>query len=86
MVANRGVGDTDKILENHKVGVIIDDLSGSGIDVAAGKLVDLMNDPDLARRCRQVAREYFDLETVGGIRYRKVYQQITHNTPISPKI
>ena len=86
VVANRGAGDTDKILENHKVGVIIDDLSGSGIDLAAGQLSELMNDTDLARRCKQVAREYFDLETVGGIGYRKVYQQIIHKTPISPKI
>lgn len=85
VVANRGVGDTDKILENHGVGVIIDDLTGDGLDSAAGKLAGLMQDPELAGRCRRVARDYFDLETVGGARYREVYRRILPADFLPPK-
>lgn len=76
VVTNRGIGDTDKIIENGGVGVIIDDLAGSSIDRAAAELAELVSDPELAERCRRVARDHFDLATVGGRRYRDLYSRV----------
>jgi len=73
VVVNRGIGDMDIIIENGGVGVIIDDLTTGSIERAAAELAELVSDPDLAERCRQVAREHFDLMTVGGKHYRDLY-------------
>jgi len=36
----------------------------------------LRRDPGLAVRCREVARTRYDLHTVGGVRYRRLYDAV----------
>jgi hypothetical protein len=37
---------------------------------------ELRRDPGLAERCRGVARARYDLHTVGGERYRRLYDAV----------
>ncbi|MGE3949423.1 MAG: glycosyltransferase [Blastocatellales bacterium] len=76
VVSNRGIGDTDKIIEKGRVGVIIDDLSAGSIERAAEELAGLISDPGLPERCRRLALDHFDLATVGGKRYRDLYSRV----------
>lgn len=76
VVLNRGIGDTDKIIEKGRVGVIIDDLSAGSIEKAAAELAGLTSDPGLPERCRRLALDQFDLATVGGKRYRDLYSRV----------
>lgn len=75
MAINGGIGDSTRMTLDDKVGVIVDDFDTASLDAAAGELVRLAVDERAAtsERCRASARERFDLERVGGERYRRIY-------------
>ncbi|MGH9753942.1 MAG: glycosyltransferase [Blastocatellia bacterium] len=75
-VSNAGIGDTDRTLLDDRVGIVVRDFSLESYDEAAGALLELLDDADLAVRCRRIAYERFDLEKVGAERYRKLYQRL----------
>ena len=61
IVVTRGVGDLDRIISQHRVGIILDSADPEELRARARDLLDLLSDPELANRCRSVAEEYFDL-------------------------
>jgi glycosyltransferase involved in cell wall biosynthesis len=73
VVANSGVGDVDaQILENG-VGAIVTELTPAGYDKALAQVQEL---GDISDRCRRTAVEQFDLTTVAGVRYRRLYSRL----------
>ncbi|MBX3281837.1 MAG: glycosyltransferase family 4 protein [Acidobacteria bacterium] len=72
IIANRGVGDVDELIERNKVGVLLDDFSPASYQKA---LDGVSNLGDVSDRCRETARREFDLKTVGGERYRRLYHK-----------
>jgi hypothetical protein len=40
---------------------------------------ELRRDPDLPARCRAEARKRYDLQSVGGERYRRLYETLLHS-------
>jgi glycosyltransferase involved in cell wall biosynthesis len=76
MVANAGVGDVDSLVNDHRVGAIVSDLSDEGYSDALDQLAGL---GDISDHCREVAREEFDLEQVGGPRYRRIYGRLLND-------
>jgi glycosyltransferase involved in cell wall biosynthesis len=75
-VGNRGIGDTDELVERARVGVLVGDFGEATLARAAAEAVRLAEDPSVAARCVETAREFFDLETVGGRRYVSVYRSL----------
>jgi len=73
-VSNAGIGDTDRTLLDDRVGIVVRDFSREAYDGAVVALMELLDDADLAVRCRRSAYERFDLEKVGAERYRRLYQ------------
>ena len=76
VVSNAGIGDTDRVLLDDRVGIVVRDFNRDAYDRAVSDLLELLDDPDLANRCRSSAYERFDLEKVGVERYRRLYQRI----------
>jgi hypothetical protein len=76
VVSNAGIGDTDRTLLDGRVGIVVRDFSRKSYDEAAGALLELLGDADLAVRCHSVAYELFDLEKIGAERYRELYRRI----------
>jgi glycosyltransferase involved in cell wall biosynthesis len=76
VISNAGIGDTDQILLSDQVGVIVKDFNRQAYDEALRQLGDLMADPELVERPRRSAYERFDLERVGGERYRRLYRKL----------
>lgn len=76
VVSNAGIGDTDRTLLDDRVGIVVKNFSRESYDEAANALLELLDDADLAVRCRRSAYERFDLEKVGAERYRRLYQRI----------
>src|SRR5262245_30910982 len=76
VVSNAGIGDTDRVLLNDRIGIIVRDFNRDAYDHAVSGLLELLEDNDLSNRCRRSAYERFDLEKVGAARYRRLYQRI----------
>jgi glycosyltransferase involved in cell wall biosynthesis len=74
IVANSGVGDVDDLIANYGVGVVVNDFSP---ETYAEAMKGLEKINILPERCIEAAAEEFDLESVGGYRYRRLYSQLT---------
>jgi glycosyltransferase involved in cell wall biosynthesis len=74
VIASAGIGDLDTEIPQQRVGVL---LQGNDYDGALRAIDDLRRDPDLAARCRAVARTRYDLHTIGGARYRRLYDAVS---------
>jgi len=76
VVSNAGIGDTDRALLDDRIGIVVKDFNRDAYDQAVNGLLELLEDVELADRCRRSAYERFDLERVGVERYRRLYQRI----------
>lgn len=74
VVINQGVGDTQEVLETHRVGVVLQEFSTQAYDSALDELERLWRDPELSKRCRQVAEQSFALQE-GVDRYWRIYHR-----------
>ena len=75
VVANAGVGDVEQVISHHRVGVLSTGASSDEMDICVARLLVLLKDPDLSRRCRRTAEKLFSLES-GTAAYRKLYEEI----------
>lgn len=76
VIANEGVGDVARVIRDYKVGVVAKGADPAAMGAALDQLLDLLQDPDLARRCRRAAEEVFSLQ-VGTAAYAGLYASLT---------
>lgn len=77
IVVNDGVGDTTELTEADEVGVVIEEFGSKSYEAALTKLDRLLENPELlSEKCRASARRRFDLESVAGERYRRIYRRL----------
>jgi glycosyltransferase involved in cell wall biosynthesis len=76
VIATAGIGDLDVHIGEGRVGVLLQTLDRTGYVDALQTIDELRRDPGLAERCRGVARARYDLHTVGGERYRRLYDAV----------
>ena len=81
MVATAGIGDLDAQIEEGRVGVLLHKLDRIAYAEAFHAVEELRRDADLAERCRNMARTRYDLRSVGGVRYRRLYAQVGKPVP-----
>jgi glycosyltransferase involved in cell wall biosynthesis len=75
VVANDGVGDVARIVQENRVGVIVKGSDAASMEAAWRDLQQLRQDPNLAARCRETAEKVFSLET-GTRNYAELYAAI----------
>ncbi len=73
IIANAGVGDVDSLIVDDGVGILIDKFDEETYLAAINDLTAL---GDIADHCREIAKLRFDLENVGGVRYRRLYSRL----------
>ncbi len=76
ILANTGIGDSDEILQQEKVGVILKEFSEAAYQRGLEDIQRLLGDAQLAARCREAAQRRFDLRTVGRGGYSNVYRAL----------
>lgn len=76
VVCNTGVGDLDELIKSDEVGVLIHDFTREAYTEALAELDKLCQDPTLNSRCHASASNRFNMETVGGLRYRRLYRRL----------
>ncbi len=75
VVANAGVGDVALIIDQYRVGVLVDSADPAAMSLAWNNLMQLLDDPELPTRCRRAAEEVFSLQ-VGIASYQQLYVEI----------
>jgi glycosyltransferase involved in cell wall biosynthesis len=76
VVSSRGIGDSDAILSENRVGVLIDRFGQAAYEAAAREILKLVDDAHCAERCRSVARRHLSLRDVGIPRYDSLYRRV----------
>ncbi|HEX8491233.1 MAG TPA: glycosyltransferase family 4 protein [Pyrinomonadaceae bacterium] len=76
VICNGGIGDLDEQIATDRVGIIIREFNHGAYGQALTALEELRQDERLAERCMESARRRFDLEQVGGERYRRLYRNL----------
>lgn len=62
VVVNPALGDADRLVREGAAGVVLADVSDSGLERSWEELESLLADPDTPARCRRLARQHFDLD------------------------
>ncbi|MEP7076304.1 MAG: glycosyltransferase [Acidobacteriota bacterium] len=70
VISNPGVGDIDELTDRNQVGVLLGGFSAINYLAALSAVLVL---GDVSQRCRETARNEFDLQNVAGTRYRRLY-------------
>jgi glycosyltransferase involved in cell wall biosynthesis len=78
VISNRGVGDVDELLESNRVGVLVDQFDREHYLSVLKQIKDM---GDVRESCQETARRMFDLETVGGVKYRRIYNRLLNGKP-----
>jgi glycosyltransferase involved in cell wall biosynthesis len=76
VLASQGIGDTDQIIRNNKIGIVFNAWHDESIRKAVSEMDQIQSDPELKLRCQQTAINVFQLETIGGPRYRAIYDAL----------
>ncbi|MGE5280925.1 MAG: glycosyltransferase [Chloroflexota bacterium] len=79
VVSTAGIGDVDALLRDNRVGALVEDLSTPGYEAAVATVRALRDDPDVRRRCAEVARANLSLREVGIPRYDALYRQLAES-------
>jgi glycosyltransferase involved in cell wall biosynthesis len=76
VVSSAGIGDVDSVIEGDRVGVLVRRFDRAAYLQALVVVEGLRREDGLADRCLASARDRFDLEEVGGVRYRRLYRRL----------
>lgn len=75
VVINAGIGDTDKVVERNKLGVVIKEFNKESYSASIIRLLELMKERGSANRCRKIAEDIFSLD-IGISRYFELYNKV----------
>jgi glycosyltransferase involved in cell wall biosynthesis len=76
MIINKGIGDSDALAEELKVGALVNEFSPSEYARAAGEIEKMLRHPEGRTKVRAVAENLFDLRGVGAERYASLYERV----------
>jgi len=79
VVVSRGIGDTEALVRDERVGVVVEDLAGPAYERAAAALEALRAEGGLAERCRRAAERSFALGD-GVARYEEIYRRLARGS------
>jgi glycosyltransferase involved in cell wall biosynthesis len=73
---NAGVGDMDQIIQDHRIGVVVQSMNDKAeLEAALERMLVLLQDSDLRARARRIAEQLFSLEK-GVQSYEQVYKEL----------
>ena len=76
VVINDGIGDSGRILQEHDVGIVLSQLKAADFEASLSPVRQLVKEPQIAQRCRELATKYFDLDS-GAEKYAALYSELT---------
>ena len=76
IICNAGIGDLDVLIEGDRVGVLVRELNAGHYEHALRRVDRLIREGQVSSRCRASAASRFDLESIGGERYCRLYHRL----------
>ena len=76
IICNAGIGDLDELIEGDRVGVLVLELNAGHYENALRTVDGLLREGQVSSRCRASAASRFDLESIGGERYCRLYHRL----------
>ena len=76
VIINRGIGDTEEIVRQNRVGVVLNGFGEKDYSQAISELRVLFDDKGLAERCRRTAKTYLSIENAVD-KYENIYNDLT---------
>lgn len=77
IIVNKGMGDAEELIRQHKVGVVLEGFNNDAYQKAAHELLEIMKEGDgLKERCRRVAQDYLSLD-IGVAKYDNIYRKLS---------
>jgi glycosyltransferase involved in cell wall biosynthesis len=77
LIINEGVGDSDVLITRERVGALVHDFNEPEYANASALIDGFAGYPEQTRRrTREVAERLFDVRTVGGSRYARLYENV----------
>lgn len=77
VISNSGIGDTAEIIENNKIGTIINSFTPDDYQKSINDLFTLCKEGEVLRnRCRAVAVKHLSLD-MGSDKYQNIYRKLT---------
>ncbi|HLN97808.1 MAG TPA: glycosyltransferase [Pyrinomonadaceae bacterium] len=81
IVCNAGVGDLDKLITEKHAGALLREFTPQAYRQALDEIDVMRSEDNLAERLRAVARQEFDLLSIGRTRYRRLYERLLEGIP-----
>jgi glycosyltransferase involved in cell wall biosynthesis len=72
VIINKGIGDTEEIINKNGIGVVVNGFDKNSIRKASKEIVMLLESRDIAKKCRQIAIDEFSID-IGVARYQQIY-------------
>jgi len=76
LIINAGIGDSDALVNDWKAGVLLEEFTDQEYTRIGDLIQTIAAEPDVRTKARAVAREVFDLETIGAERYAALYERV----------
>lgn len=76
IISNEGIGDLDAMIEGDRVGAIVREFNDAAYLGALSEIDAMRQDESTGARCRASAVSRFDLATVGGPAYLRLYERL----------
>lgn len=81
LIINEGVGDSESLITDERVGALVRDFDEREYANAAAAIESIAGQPEQTRRrAREVAERLFDVRRVGAERYAHLYESVLNNT------
>lgn len=76
VISTSKIGDCDEQLNENNVGVLLADTSDASLEQGLKSAFELAAEPDIENRCFATVKKLFDLQEIGGLRYKRLYQRL----------
>jgi glycosyltransferase involved in cell wall biosynthesis len=77
LIINSGVGDSDLLVTDHHAGALINQFDEANYRAALTEIERMVDDAESTRRhCRDISEKLFNLETIGAVRYARLYEHV----------
>ena len=75
VIINDGIGDSGWIVRKHDIGIVLPDTTADEFQQSLPTVNKLFHDTAISTRCRETARQYFDLKA-GIEKYAAIYRDL----------